>query len=325
MSERQYLDLMETILEKGHERIDRTGVGTLSIFGADIRTDLREGFPAFTTRTAAFKTVMAELLWFIKGDTNIRFLVQNKCKIWNEWAFQNWVYSEEYDGEVDMTDFGLRAEKDEAFNKIYKREMKRFLNLILTDDAFAERWGELGRIYGKQWRCWIGEDGQEIDQLQDLIHLIKTDPNSRRMIVMAWQPSIVVTPSNPNPSNKASLPPCHIKFQTYVADGVLSLKFDMRSTDVFLGLFSNLMSYGALTELLARECGLKAGELIYSGSDVHIYKNHIEQVKEQLTREPFPLPKLKINSDKSMFDLELSDFELVGYVHHPSIKAPVAV
>lgn len=324
MAERDYLDLLEHILENGNHRTDRTGVGTISIFDATLKIDLQKGIPAFTTRKGAVKTVTAELLWFIRGDSNIRFLLQNKCNIWNEWAFRNWVQSEEYNG-PDMTDFGLRAEADAEFNELYKHEMKVFCERILADDAFAEKYGDLGRVYGKQWRSWIGEDGQEIDQLADVIHLIKTDPDSRRLYVTAWQPSLVVTQSNPSPSSVASLPPCHKGFQFYVAEGKLSCKFEMRSTDAFLGLYANILSYGELTYLVARECGLDVGELIYTGGDVHIYQNHVEQVKEQLTREPYELPTLRVNSDKSMFELEVADFEFVNYKHHPAIKAPVAV
>ncbi|MER2107314.1 MAG: thymidylate synthase [Solibacillus sp.] len=313
----EYLKLGNHILENGVVKGDRTGTGTISTFGCQLRFDLKEeGFPIMTTKRVAFRLIASELLWFIKGDTNIRYLLQNNNHIWDEWGFKIWVESDEYTG-PNMTDFGLRCQTDAEFNSIYKEQMKIYQEGVLNDDEFAKKFGDLGNVYGKQWRKWQGADGKEYDQIQYIIDEIKRNPDSRRLLVSAWSASEM---------SSQALPPCHYAFQFYVVDGKLSCMFNMRSVDYFLGLAFNISSYALLTYLIAHECGLEVGELVFTGADVHIYSNHIEQVKEQLSREPKALPTLKINASKgSIFDLELEDIVLEGYEPHPAIKAPVAV
>ncbi len=321
--EKAYLDLLEEILTNGVRKEDRTGTGTLSIFGHQMRFDLSKGFPLLTTKRVPFKLVASELLWFIKGDTNIRYLLQNKNHIWDEWAFKKWVESDEYNG-PDMTDFGRRCLVDEDFNKTYQQELDKFCNRVLTDDDFAEKYGDLGNVYGKQWRNWTTSDGDTIDQLQDVIDQIKNNPDSRRIIVNAWNPEDVINAGAKG--SKAALPPCHVMFQFYVAEGKLSCQLMQRSLDTLLGCPFNIASYALLTHLIAHECGLEVGDFIHSIGDAHIYLNHIEQVKEQLSREPKPLPTLSINPEKkSIFDIELEDLTIEGYDPHPTIKAPIAV
>lgn len=321
--ERAYLNLLDEILTNGIKKEDRTGTGTLSIFGHQMRFDLSKGFPLLTTKRVPFKLVASELLWFIKGDTNIRYLLQHNNHIWDEWAFKKWVESDEYQG-PDMSDFGRRCLVDEEFNKLYQDELNRFCQRVLADDEFASKYGELGNVYGKQWRNWTTSDGQAIDQLQDVIDQIKNNPDSRRIIVNAWNPEDVINAGSKG--SKAALPPCHVMFQFYVAEGKLSCQLMQRSLDTLLGCPFNIASYALLTHLIAHECGLEAGEFIHSIGDAHIYLNHIEQVKEQLSREPRELPILRINPDKqSIFDIELEDLMVEGYNPHPTIKAPIAV
>lgn len=321
--ERAYLNLLDEILTNGIKKEDRTGTGTLSIFGHQMRFDLSKGFPLLTTKRVPFKLVASELLWFIKGDTNIRYLLQHNNHIWDEWAFKKWVESDEYQG-PDMSDFGRRCLVDEEFNKLYQDELNRFCQRVLQDDEFASKYGELGNVYGKQWRNWTTSDGQAIDQLQDVIDQIKNNPDSRRIIVNAWNPEDVINAGSKG--SKAALPPCHVMFQFYVAEGKLSCQLMQRSLDTLLGCPFNIASYALLTHLIAHECGLEAGEFIHSIGDAHIYLNHIEQVKEQLSREPRELPILRINPDKqSIFDIELEDLMIEGYNPHPTIKAPIAV
>lgn len=311
-----YLNLVQRILETGVKKEDRTGTGTISIFGHQMRFDLSKGFPLLTTKRVPFKLVASELLWFIKGDTNIRYLLQNNNHIWDEWAFKKWVESDEYQG-PDMKDFGLRATKDEDFAKVLEEQMAIFNEKVLNDDRFASNYGDLGPVYGKQWRSWPTSNGESIDQLKKVIEQIKHNPDSRRLIVTAWNPTEV---------EDMALPPCHAFFQFYVADGKLSCQLYQRSADVFLGVPFNIASYALLTHLIAHECGLEVGEFIHSFGDTHIYVNHLDQVNEQLTREPKDLPTLKINSDKvSIFDMELEDITIENYQPHPSIKAPIAV
>ncbi|EBF5149630.1 thymidylate synthase [Listeria monocytogenes] len=313
---KQYLDLEKYVLENGIQKGDRTGTGTISTFGYQMRFDLQEGFPIMTTKRVPFKLVVSELLWFLHGDTNIRYLLQHNNNIWNEWAFERFVKSDDYKGE-DMTDFGLRAERDPAFKEVYQAEMDKFKTRILEDEAFANKYGELGNIYGKQWREWKTSQGETIDQLADLIEMIKTNPNSRRLIVSAWNPEDI-----PN----MALPPCHSLFQFYVADGKLSCQLYQRSADIFLGVPFNIASYALLTHLIAREVGLEVGEFIHTMGDAHLYNNHIEQVKEQLSRTPHKLPKLVL-SDKTatIFDFDVADISLDGYNPDPAIKAPISV
>ncbi|HZG56345.1 thymidylate synthase [Paenibacillus sp.] len=317
-SETTYLDLLRHLLAHGERKADRTGTGTISAFGYQMRFDLNEGFPLITTKRVSFRLIASELLWFMKGDTNIRYLLQHKNTIWNEWAFKRWVESEEYRG-PDMTDFGLRAPKDEAFRSLYEAEMKAFERRVLEDDAFAAKYGDLGNVYGKQWRRWETSRGETIDQLKNVIEEIKRNPDSRRLIVSSWSPEDV-TPA------RAALPPCHTLFQFYVSGGKLSCQLYQRSGDTFLGIPFNIASYALLTHLIARECGLGVGEFVHTLGDAHIYVNHLDQIAEQLERTPRPLPTLRLNADvRSVFDVELSDLELVGYDPHPAIRAPVAV
>lgn len=315
-NERSYLELLQYVLDNGVKKEDRTGTGTYSTFGYQMRFDLNEGFPLLTTKRVPFKGVVSELLWFIKGDTNIRYLLQHKNKIWNEWAFKRWVESDEYMG-PDMTNFGLRSQTDESFNVLYTEQMEAFTSRILADEQFAAKYGELGDVYGKQWRQWRTTQGETIDQLKDVIETIKTNPDSRRLIVTAWNPEDVPT---------MALPPCHTMFQFYVINGRLSCQLYQRSADIFLGIPFNIASYALLTHLIAHECGLEVGEFIHTLGDAHIYVNHMEQIKTQLEREPKALPKLKINTDKqSIFDFEVEDLAIEQYDPHPTIKAPVAV
>lgn len=315
-SEQAYLQLLRDCLEKGERKEDRTGTGTISMFGYQMRFPLAEGFPLLTTKRVPFKLVASELLWFIKGDTNIKYLLQNNNNIWNEWAFKRWVESSEYTG-PDMTNFGLRSQTDELFAKSYEEQLAIFKNNVLHDDDFAAKYGELGDVYGKQWRAWRTTQHEVIDQLADVIHTIKNNPDSRRMIVSAW---------NPEDIPSMALPPCHTMFQFYVSNGKLSCQLYQRSGDIFLGIPFNIASYALLTHLIAHECGLEVGDFIHTLGDAHIYVNHLEQIEMQLSREPRPLPKLVLNTDKtSLFDIELEDLAIEGYNPHPTIKAPVAV
>lgn len=314
-NEQQYLDLLQYVLNNGHEKSDRTGTGTISVFGYQARFDLSESFPLLTTKKVPFGLIKSELLWFLHGDTNIRYLLQHKNHIWDEWAFKKYIESSDYQG-PDMEDFGRRHLIDEKFNEQYKKEKAQFDNLILTDDDFAQKYGDLGFVYGAQWRHWQKRDGGFIDQIKNVIDQIKTTPDSRRMIVSAWNPEDVPT---------MALPPCHTLFQFYVNDGKLSCQLYQRSADLFLGVPFNIASYALLTHLIAKETGLKVGEFVHTFGDAHIYLNHLKQVKEQLSRTPNIGPQLVIDSDESIFDIKASDIKLDGYEPQPAIKAPVAV
>ena len=313
---KQYLELLEKIKQEGIEKSDRTGTGTKSIFGYQMRFDLSKGFPILTTKRVPFGLIKSELLWFIKGDTNIRYLLQHNNHIWDEWAFKRYVESPDYTGE-DMTDFGRRSLQDPVFKEVYEKELETFCQRILNEDDFAAKYGELGNIYGSQWRHWKTTQGETIDQLAQVIEMLKTSPDSRRLIVSAWNPEDV-------PS--MALPPCHTMFQFYVADGKLSCQLYQRSADVFLGVPFNIASYALLTHLIANEVGLEVGEFVHTLGDAHLYLNHLEQVDLQLSRETYELPQLVLkNPEKSLYDLEVADVVLEGYEFHPTIKAPIAV
>ncbi|MGM0524296.1 MAG: thymidylate synthase [Bacillota bacterium] len=316
VNEQQYLDLCRHVLANGEKKSDRTNTGTYSVFGAQMRFDLAEGFPLLTTKKVNFKLIVSELLWFIHGDTNIRYLLEHNNNIWNEWAFKRWIESADYTG-PDMTDFGNRSLVDAAFNAEYKEQMAIFKQRILEDDAFMTQYGDLGPVYGKQWRHWQTSRGETIDQLKDVIESLKTNPDSRRHIVTAWNPEDV-------PSNMA-LPPCHALFQFYVANGKLSCQLYQRSADIFLGVPFNIASYSLLVHLIANEVGLDVGEFIHTLGDAHIYQNHLSQVEEQLSRDMCALPEINITEGKGLFDLTVDDITLVGYESHPPIKAPIAV
>jgi thymidylate synthase len=312
----QYLDLCRHVLEHGTKKTDRTGTGTSSVFGYQMRFNLEQGFPLLTTKRVPFGLIRSEMLWFIKGDTNIRYLLQHDNHIWDEWAFKKWVESPDYSG-PDMTNFGLRSLQDDAFNQLYKEQMELFTKRILEDDEFAAKYGELGEVYGKQWRAWKTSRGDTIDQLKDVIEMIKKNPDSRRLIVSAWQPEDI-----PN----MALPPCHTMFQFYVADGKLSCQLYQRSADIFLGVPFNIGGYSLLTHLIAHECGLGVGEFVHTLGDAHIYSNHFDQVNTQLEREPRALPRLWLNPERtSIFDFDVDDIKLEDYNPHRRISAPVAV
>jgi len=307
----QYLNLLQHILDYGTKKEDRTGIGTTSIFGYQMRFNLEEGFPLLTTKKVYHKAIIHELLWFLTGDTNIKYLVRNDVKIWNEWAFQ--VYLEENK---------LQSEYP-RYSEKWKEKLDWFVQQMKEDDAFASQWGELGPIYGKQWREWETKDGRKIDQISQVINMIKNDPTSRRIIVSGW--NIGEIEGLVHDHNRAP-PPCHSLFQFMVINGKLSCQLYQRSADVFLGVPFNIASYALLTMMVAQVTNLQLGEFIHTFGDVHIYNNHLEQVKEQLSRTPRPLPKIKLNPlIKSLFQFKFEDFELADYNPHQPIKAPIAV
>jgi thymidylate synthase len=300
---KQYHTLLKHILDNGIETEDRTGVGTLSCFGYQMRFDLQDGFPLVTTKKVHIKSVIHELLWFVAGDTNIRYLVENGVGIWNDWPYQRW---------LEDTN---RAKDLPKYSDAWKAEMKVFIENIKTDENFAKQWGELGPVYGKQWRDFNG-----YDQLTWLVNEIKNNPNSRRLIVSAWNASEIEEMA------KAGLPPCHTLFQFYVRNGKLSCQLYQRSADTFLGVPFNIASYALLTMMIASVCGLEPGEFVHTFGDVHLYKNHLNQALVQLSREPRPLPKMKINPNiKRLFDFHFIDFELIEYNPWPALKGEVAV
>ena len=263
---KQYLDLLNNVLESGNLKGDRTGTGTKSIFGYQMRFNLQEGFPLITTKKLHLRSIIHELLWFLQGNTNIDYLHQNKVTIWDEWANEN---------------------------------------------------GDLGPVYGKQWRAWETKEGKVVDQISELIEQIKTNPNSRRLLVNAW---------NVGEINNMALPPCHILFQFYVANGKLSCQLYQRSADIFLGVPFNIASYAILTHMIAQVCNLEVGDFVHTIGDAHLYTNHFDQARLQLSRSPYPLPELKLNKEiKNIFDFRFEDIEIINYQSHPTIKAPIAI
>ncbi|CAI3795647.1 thymidylate synthase [Rheinheimera sp. MM224] len=276
---KQYLDLMRHVLEHGHKKSDRTGTGTISVFGYQMRFDLSQGFPLVTTKKCHLRSIIHELLWFLKGDTNIQYLKDNKVSIWDEWATEQ---------------------------------------------------GDLGPVYGAQWRSWQTPDGRVIDQISQLIHDIKTNPDSRRLIVSGWNPAVLpdtkFSPKDNASMGKQALPPCHTLFQFYVHDGKLSCQLYQRSADIFLGVPFNIASYALLTMMVAQVCDLTPGDFVHTFGDAHLYSNHMDQVNEQLSRTPHPLPQMQLNpAIKDIFGFSIEDFELVNYLAHPAIKAPIAI
>ena len=300
---KQYHKLLRYILDQGIRKDDRTGTGTVSVFGYQMRFDLNEGFPLVTTKKVHFKSIVHELLWFIAGDTNIRYLVENGVSIWNEWPFENWLRE------------NFMQEDYPSGSPQRKVLMSEFVAKIADDQEFAQKYGCLGPVYGKQWRKFEG-----VDQLANIIDSLKTNPDSRRHIVSAWNPKDVPI------MVKAGLPPCHTIFQFYVSEEKLSCQLYQRSADVFLGVPFNIASYALLTQMIAHVCDLKLGEFIHTFGDAHLYVNHLQQVDEQLAREPIKLPELKINRRVySIFDFVFDDLELLGYRPYAAIAAPVAV
>lgn len=291
---RQYHELMDRVLREGIDKSDRTGTGTRSVFGHQMRFDLAEGFPMVTTKKLHLKSILHELIWFISGDTNIRYLCQNGVRIWDDWPYATYAKSADYDG-IDMKEFAAR---------------------IAADADFAAKWGDLGPVYGYQWRFWPGPNGP-VDQLRDVLEGIRRNPDGRRHIVSAWNPGYI---------DQMALPPCHAFYQFYVADGKLSCQLYQRSADIFLGVPFNIASYALLIHMMAQDLGLGVGDFVHTLGDAHIYSNHMDQVQLQLSREPRALPTLKLNpSVKSLFDFTYEDVELIGYDPHPHIPAPVAV
>ena len=300
---KQYLDFMRHVRDYGTLKEDRTGTGTVSVFGYQMRFDLAAGFPLVTTKKVHLKSIIHELLWFVRGDTNIRYLVANGVNIWNDWPFQSWLRQTGQEAEYPM------------YSLEWKSGMKEFVQRIIEDEAFAREFGELGPVYGRQWRDFEG-----VDQLRQVVEDIRTNPDSRRLIVSAWNPKDIPQVV------KSGLPPCHSLFQFYVSEGRLSCQLYQRSADIFLGVPFNIASYALLTLMIAQVTGLQPGEFVHTFGDAHLYSNHMSQIEEQLSRELLPLPVMKINpAVKDLFAFQFEDFELVDYQSHPAIPAPVAV
>ena len=311
--DREYLSLMKHILENGVNHEDRTGVGTRSVFGHQIRFDLSKGFPLLTTKKVFMRGITHELLWFLTGDTNIQYLVKNDVKIWNEWAYQ--IYLEKNN----------LTESLPRYSPEWTEKLEWFVSQIKESDEFAKAWGELGPIYGKQWRRWESPGGKEIDQIQNVIDMLKNDPTSRRIIVSGWNVGEIFDLIH---DHNHAPPPCHSLFQFHVLNGKLSCQLYQRSADFFLGVPFNIASYSLLLMMVAQVTGYEVGEFVWTGADIHLYQNHIEQAKLQISRENDirPSPKMKINPNvKNIFDFKFEDFELVDYNPHDSIKAPIAV
>jgi thymidylate synthase len=291
----QYHDLLRHILDNGTWKDDRTGTGTWSCFGYQMRFDLQKGFPLLTTKKVFTKAIIHELLWFLKGSSNIDYLCQNGVSIWDDWPFAKYKNSADYKGET----------------------LKEFSKKIAEDAAFAKQWGELGPVYGVQWRSWAGANGETIDQISQLVEQVKKNPNSRRLLVNAWNVALV---------DQMALPPCHTMFQFYVSNGKLSCQLYQRSADVFLGVPFNIASYALLTHMVAQVCGLAVGEFIHTFGDVHLYSNHKEQALLQLSRDCRTLPTLQMNAEvNDIFGFKYEDFKILNYDPHPAIAGEVAV
>jgi len=289
-----YHDLIHRVLAEGVHKEDRTGTGTLSVFGHQMRFDLQAGFPMMTTKKLHLKSILHELIWFIRGETNIRYLCQNGVRIWDDWPYAKYKASGDFQGE----------------------DIRAFAERIAESSAFAEKWGELGPVYGHQWRSWPGPNGA-VDQLKQVLEDLRRNPDSRRHIVSAWNPGYI---------DQMALPPCHAFFQFYVAEGKLSCQLYQRSADIFLGVPFNIASYALLVHFMARDLGLGVGDFVHTLGDAHIYSNHIDQVKLQISREPRTLPTLWLNPDvTSLFDFTFDDVRLEGYDPHPHIAGAVAV
>ena len=300
---KQYLELVRHIRDQGVKKEDRTGTGTQSIFGYQMRFNLAEGFPLVTSKKVHLNSILHELLWFVRGDTNIRYLVENGVGIWNDWPYQSWLRQTGQDKDLPM------------YSPEWRAGMKVFIERIKTDDAFCQEFGDLGPVYGKQWRDFDG-----VDQLAQLVADIKSNPDSRRLIVSAWNPKDIPV------MVKSGLPPCHSLFQFYVSEGRLSCQLYQRSADVFLGVPFNIASYAILTMMIAQVCGLELGDFVHTFGDAHLYSNHMDQVEEQLSRTTYALPTLAINPDvDNLFDFVFDDFELQNSQSHGPISAPVAV
>ena len=299
----QYLELVKHIRDHGIRKEDRTGTGTVSIFGHQMRFNLAEGFPLVTSKKVHLKSILHELLWFIRGDTNIRYLIENGVGIWNDWPYQNWLRETGQDKHLVK------------YSSEWRAVMAEFTQQIIADQDFADKYGDLGPVYGKQWRNFGG-----VDQLSQLMSDLQSNPDSRRLIVSAWNPQDIPV------MIKSGLPPCHSLFQFYVVEGRLSCQLYQRSADVFLGVPFNIASYAALTMMIAQVAGLKLGDFVHTFGDAHLYSNHMNQVDEILSRSPFDLPTLQINPQvQSLFDFVYDDFELQNYQSHGPISAPVAV
>jgi|TARA_B110000444_G_scaffold258424_1_gene299330 thymidylate synthase len=291
---KEYHQLIQHVLDNGVEKKDRTGTGTFSVFGYQMRFDLSVGFPLITTKKLHLKSILHELIWFLKGDTNIKYLCQNGIRIWDDWPFAKFKASKDYEGE----------------------NIRQFAKRVSEDSAFSKKWGELGPVYGHQWRSWPGPEGP-IDQIKNVLKELRTNPDSRRHIVSAWNPGYI---------DQMALPPCHAFFQFYIANGKLSCQLYQRSADIFLGVPFNIASYALLIHMIAHDLKLEVGDFIHTLGDAHIYSNHIDQVKLQLSREVKSLPKIIINPKvTNMFNLSFEDFTLVDYFPHPHIPGSVAV
>lgn len=306
----EYLKLLQHIKDNGREKTDRTGTGTKSCFGYQMRVDLNKGFPLLTTKKVFLRGIIHELLWFLSGSTNIKYLVENDVKIWNEWPFQTYLKTNNLEKEIPI------------YSKKWDEELTKFVEKIKTDDEFSNKWGDLGPVYGKQWIRWESESGP-INQIEDVVNLIKKSPDSRRIIVSGWNVGDI---QDILKGKYLAPPPCHTLFQFSVVDNKLSCQLYQRSADVFLGVPFNIASYALLTMMMAQVCNLEVGEFIHTFGDVHIYKNHYKQVDEQLSRKPGQLPEMKINPNiKTIDGFKFEDFELKNYNPQPPIKAPIAV